>query len=270
MRYTIEGFNQEYATTLKKEIKKNKDSTKTIKVDCTDLVILRWFVDFYPRMKKVEIDGQEYSWLTHSKLVEDLPLLDISQRAFIERMQKLVEFNILTYKFVNNKGGHSYYGFGENYINLINTNNETTIRSNVGGGIRSNVGGIYVQTYSKDNTITDSKLNDNKADYAALVNEFFNSEPVKTAIMTWLDYKKENRQAYKPTGLKVLLNRLKKEAENFGEQYVIDEIEHSIGNRYSGIFAKKEYQTQKKQDFQKHNYSKAALEEIETPLEDML
>ena len=109
-----------------------------------------------------------------------------------------------------------------------------------------------------------------KADYAALVNELFNGEPVKTAIMTWLDYKKENRQAYKPTGLKVLLNRLKKEAENFGEQYVIDEIEHSIGNRYSGIFAKKEYQTQKKQDFQKHNYSKAVLEEIETPLEDML
>ncbi len=267
MRYTIEGFSQEYATTLKKEIK-HRNSTKTIKIDCTDLVILRWFVDFYPRMKKVEIDGQEYAWLTHSKVLADLPLLDINQRSIIERMQKLVEFNILTYKFVNNNGGHSYYGFGENYINLINTNENSTVCSNDGCTVCSNAGGVYVQTYSKDNTIKDSSIKDNKADYAALVNEFFNSEPVKTAINTWLDYKKENRQAYKPTGLKVLLNRLKKEADTFGEQYVIDEIEHSIGNRYSGIFAKKEYQTQKKQEFQRHNYNAKVLQEQETSIEE--
>lgn len=111
-------------------------------------------------------------------------------------------------------------------------------------------------------------IKNNKADYAALVNEFFNSEPIKSAIMTWLDYKKENRQAYKPTGLKVLLNRLKKEADTFGEQYVIDEIEHSIGNRYSGIFAKKEYQTQKKQEFQRHNYTAKVLQEQETSIEE--
>ena len=266
MRHTIEGFSQEYAITLKKEINHRK-STKIIKIDCTDLVILRWFVDFYPRMKKVEINGQEYAWLTHSKVLADLPLLDINQRSIIERMQKLVEFNILTYKFVNNNGGHSYYGFGENYINLINTNENSSVCSNVECSVCSNVGGVYVQTYSKDNTIKDNSIKDNKADYAALVNEFFNNEPVKTAINTWLDYKKENRQAYKPTGLKVLLARLKKDADNFGEQYVIDEINHSIGNRYAGIYAEKIYQKPKKQEFQRHSYSDIALTEVETPLE---
>ena len=44
MRYTIEGFSQEYACSLRKEV-----DGKTIKLDCTDLVILRWFVDFYPK-----------------------------------------------------------------------------------------------------------------------------------------------------------------------------------------------------------------------------
>ena len=94
MRYTIEGFSQEYAMTLRKKvIKRNKEIE--IKIDCTDLVILRWFVDFYPNMKKMIVDGREYAWLTHNKLKNDLPLIDISTEAFNERMKKLVEFKVL-------------------------------------------------------------------------------------------------------------------------------------------------------------------------------
>jgi hypothetical protein len=40
MKQTIEGFNQEYALTLKKTVATSKGE-KTIKIDCTDLVILR-------------------------------------------------------------------------------------------------------------------------------------------------------------------------------------------------------------------------------------
>ena len=70
MRYTIEGFSQEYAMTLRKKvIKRNKEIE--IKIDCTDLVILRWFVDFYPNMKKKIVDRREYAWLTHNKLKND-------------------------------------------------------------------------------------------------------------------------------------------------------------------------------------------------------
>ena len=96
-----------------------------------------------------------------------------------------------------------------------------------------------------------------------LVDEFFESEPVKSAINTWLDYKKENHQTYKPTGLKVLLNRLKKEATDFGDKYVIDEINHSISNNYSGIFAEKNYQKPQKQKFMHHNYDPKVLEQID-------
>ena len=84
MKYTIEGFSQEYALTLKKNIITKYGVEKTIKIDFTDLVILRWFVDFYPNMKKMIIDGKEYVWLSHKKLLNDLPLLDISKRACIE------------------------------------------------------------------------------------------------------------------------------------------------------------------------------------------
>lgn len=268
MRYTIEGFSQEYATTLKKEIN-HRNSTKTIKIDCTDLVILRWFVDFYPRMKKVEIDGQEYAWITHSKVLADLPLLDINQRSIIERMQKLVEFNILTYKFVNNNGGHSYYGFGENYINLINTNENSTVCSNDGCTVCSNAGGVYVQTYSKDNTIKDSSIKDNKTDYAALVNEFFNNEPVKTAIMTWLDHKKQKRQSYTEIGFKKLISKIKKDIDAHGEQYVLDAIDYSLEQNYAGIYPKPTTaKPQPRKEYMRHNYSAEALQEKQANIED--
>lgn len=153
MRYTIEGFSQEYAMTLKKAVPV-KDKEKTIQIDCTDLVILRWFVDFYPNMKKMSVDGKEYAWLTHKKLIADLPLLDITKRACIERMQKLVEFEILDYRLVKEGGTFSLYTFGKNYINLVRSTDTGDEQLNNTGGMRSNDIGGSVQTGNKDYSIS--------------------------------------------------------------------------------------------------------------------
>lgn len=162
MKYTIEGFSQEYAMTLKKMVERTDRRSKTtklveIKIDCTDLVILRWFVDFYPKMKKVIVNGKEYAWLTHKKLVEDLPLIDISKEAFNERMKKLVEFNILEYQFIKEGGSFSLYSFGENYENLVSK--QGGICSNTYGVYVQQPTGVYVQTPTKDNTIIDNTIN---------------------------------------------------------------------------------------------------------------
>jgi len=149
MKCSIEGFSQEYAVTLKKKVIINGKEVER-KIDCTDLVILRWFVDFYPKMKKMEIDGNQYAWLTHSKMVEDLPIIDINKRAFSERLQKLVDFDILTYKLVKEGGTIALYGFGKNYINLV-CSSEGVVRSNDIGGC--------VQTTYKDISIIDNKEN---------------------------------------------------------------------------------------------------------------
>ena len=167
MKYTIEGFNQQYAISLKKDIDEN-GKTKTIKLDCTDLVILRWFVDFYPKMDKHIIDGEVYVMLSHKKIVEDLPIIDITKRAFIERMKKFVILGILKYQLVKESGTYSYYAFGDNYINLIKHQNDTEgIRSNDIGytlerdrGIRSNDIGVYAGTYNKDTSIKNKSIKD--------------------------------------------------------------------------------------------------------------
>lgn len=158
MKYTIEGFSQKYAITLRRQVER-RNRLVEVKIDCTDLVILRWFVDFYPKMKKHIIDGKEYAWLTHGKLLTDLPIIDISKSAFISRMQKLVDFKILDYKFIKTGGTYSLYTFGENYVNLID-NKEGTC-SNIYGVHVQTCTGVDVQTHTKDKSIN-NKINNNK------------------------------------------------------------------------------------------------------------
>lgn len=186
MKYTIEGFSQEYAVTLRKNIFTN-GKEKLIKIDCTDLVILRWFVDFYPNMRKMSVDGQEYAWLSHQKLAEDMPILDISKRACIDRMQKLVEFGILKYRLLKEGGTFSLYTFGENYENLLRRN-EYGIRSNdIGqtregvGGIRSNDIGAYVQPADKDNNTKDTSNKNSLNNIYNVVLDYLN-EKAKTSF----------------------------------------------------------------------------------------
>ena len=80
MKYTIEGFSQEHILTLSytEQLKDGKE--KTVKPEWIDLGLLRYFVDFYPNMKKVEIDGKQYAWLAYSKVLEDLPFIDLYEK----------------------------------------------------------------------------------------------------------------------------------------------------------------------------------------------
>lgn len=121
MKYTIEGFSQEAALNMQATITEN-GKTKTIRLDCTDLLILRWIVDFYPSMHKTTIEGAEYAWVSYDGLLEDMPLLGIGKRALFDRLKKMEQLGILTHKTVTRKGTFSFYGFGENYKLLTSRN----------------------------------------------------------------------------------------------------------------------------------------------------
>lgn len=120
MKYTIEGFSQEAALSIQATITEN-GSTKTIKLDTVDLTILRWIVDFYPRMKKTIIDGDEYVWFNYSTFVEDMPLLGLSKQSLYKRCVKMSQLGVLKHKTVRSGGTYSYYGFGPEYSRLIST-----------------------------------------------------------------------------------------------------------------------------------------------------
>ena len=234
MRYTIEGFSQEYAMTLKKTVTTDKGE-KTVKIDCTDLVVLRWFTDFYPNMPKTIIDGREYVMVAHSKLLEDLPMIDISKRAFIDRMQKLVEFGILDYQLVKKGGTFSFYTFGENYTHLVDDG-----RSNAQGvyvqthkgytfkrdtGIRSSAQGVYVQTYNKNSSINNSSINDSSINNNIVENSEKCDMKVITEIVDYLNEKAHtNYRSNSKTTIRHINARLK-------EGYTLSDFKQVIDNR---------------------------------------
>ena len=156
MKFTIEGFNQEYAMTLTKQVEQRGKIVEK-RIDCIDLVILRWLVDFYPRMNTMDIDGVRYVRVSFRKVQEDLPLLDLSKRAFSDRLQKLVEFDILRYKFIKDGGTFSLFAFGENYPNLVRSNNNG-VCVQTAEGVRSNNNGVCVQATTKDKSIINTSI----------------------------------------------------------------------------------------------------------------
>lgn len=124
MKYTLEGFSQEAALSMRATITEN-GTAKTIKLDLTDLTILRWIVDFYPNMKKTIIEGTEYVWLDYATFVEDMPLLGLSNQSLYKRCMKMVRLGVLKHKTVRDKGTFSYYGFGPEYSRLIGRHSKT-------------------------------------------------------------------------------------------------------------------------------------------------
>ena len=86
------------------------------------------------------------------------------------------------------------------------------------------------------------------------------SDRVKYSIEKWLTYKKEKKQTYKDTGLNTLLKKLEKQVKEKGEQSVIDSIEYSIVNNWSGIYEPKE-KTSKAQPVEVPKYSNTNVED---------
>lgn len=124
MRIAIHDFSQQVASSMVDTVtytKGNKELSKTIAIDATDLLILDWFAKFYPNMKKSIIDGKEYAWVKRSKVLEDLPILRISEASVSERLKKLVHFKLLDYRLIKENGTYCYYTFGDNYRLLIET-----------------------------------------------------------------------------------------------------------------------------------------------------
>ncbi len=119
MKYTIEGFSQEKAIELG--------------LDLEDLLILRWIVDFSPKMSKQVIEGKEYFWVKYQALLQDIPILNFkSKDRLYRKMKSLVNKNILLHKNIKNTNGNfSYYAIGDSYSLLIGEDNIPYVKNTV-------------------------------------------------------------------------------------------------------------------------------------------
>ena len=60
-------------------------------------------------------------------------------------------------------------------------------------------------------------------------------EPIKAELRKWFQYKKERREAYKPTGLQSFLSTVEKKCAMYGVEDIASLIEESMSNGWRGI-----------------------------------
>lgn len=106
MKYSILGFSQEKVVSYEVD---------GLKCDLTDLLLLNYIIyaQSNPKMKHI-LDDEEQPcvWLQHKHLLEDLPILNITEGTLKNRLTKLRKMNLIASKTVADQsmqGTNTYY-----------------------------------------------------------------------------------------------------------------------------------------------------------------
>lgn len=105
----------------------------------------------------------------------------------------------------------------------------------------------FLETQPNPNQADNKNKNDNKNGSDSKNKNDFNltaflDSDFISVLDLWLQYKKEKNQTYKPTGLKTLAEKIKKDYAT--AQLFEEAVKYSISNNYTGIFAPKPQITQ--------------------------
>jgi len=116
MRYSILGFNQ--AKLLQ------------FNLNLSEVLLLSYIYDAQasPTMSHIIEDEKTYTWLNHSKIQSDLPILNVNERQLKYYLNHLTSYNLITAKqtsVTGIKGSRAYYGITEICESLRYDNTDT-------------------------------------------------------------------------------------------------------------------------------------------------
>ena len=209
---------------------------------------MRWLVDFYPKMVKVEIEGVQYAWVNYRELLKDLPLLDIKKQALSDRFKKMCEFEILKHKTIKSDGTFSYYGFGKNYYSLIDTEYQNREQPNTEGAYSTNEGvcsqiqrGAYSTTEQNNQSTKDTSTKKTNKEskkepsgYDAIVKGYTEHEGLRLALYEFIKMRKMIKKPLTDRALTLICNKLNTLANDDYTRQLI--LEQSISNCWQGVF----------------------------------
>ena len=258
MKYTVEGFSQEAALSIQATITEN-GNTKTIKLDIVDLTILRWIVDFYPRMKKTIIDGDEYVWFDYSTFVEDMPLLGLSKQSLYKRCVKMSQLGILKHKTIRSNGTYSYYGFGPGYSRLISTPNHTAQVPTATQDPRSSTPNATPEQFQTPIAEPEPKPQPKKTSktqsFDAIIDAYTSDPKTKDLLGAWLQNRKAKHSAMTVRAIQGNIDKLDRLAQE-SHMSVNEYLDEIVCRGWSGFFIIENYKRtgyQKPQTQQQQN-----------------
>ncbi len=124
--------------------------------------------------------------------------------------------------------------------------------------------------YNINNKELNNKKLNNIKEQQCILGSFEFSDKVKTSIDTWLQYKKEKRQTYKPSGLTALCKKLEQMIKDNNDDYLINAINYSMSQNYSGIFAENKNLNEKPVVKKSDKYTKEQMGTFFTDLDSVV
>lgn len=224
MRYTILGFNQ--AKVVQTDL------------DLTDLLLLDYIIkaNGNPNMKHIVKDDVAYVWLSHSKIHEDLPILNISEGTLRNRISKLKKDGFLISETTANnatKGTMSFYCASEKTMSFLNDVETPPCHAKMTSNNSIN-NYNKLNTLSKDNVLAQKEFNfgvsDEKSkkrtnneeylDACLLINNFTDDKELKKLLGELLDNKfdfaSKQRHHFYASTFKHYLDELSKVNDKIG------------------------------------------------------
>ena len=276
MRYSILGFKQSEAVKLG--------------LSLDDLLLLDYIItaNGTPSMFHVVDKEVSYVWLSHDKLSEDLPILNISEGTLRNKLAKLKADDYITSISVNNKSGRgsrTYYSVTDKTMSLrndmVNTNNTTMSFKNDAVDTTMSLQNDAVSrpchfkmtSYNKlnkdNNKLKDNKLNKKKLNKEKLLDGILAklqlydfSEKVQERLLDYYSDKIDNKEVPREHQLIATLDML----ASVSESVQLQAINNSIRGGWKTIYLPKSDTT--KQQSYAINSDKLSYEEHQKILEN--
>lgn len=253
MRYSIFGFNQKRVVGLITVTKGNDSKDITTRLDTTDLLILSHIADYPNRSKVLKqiIDGQVFFWVEYNNLLEELPILNIRKQALADRFKKYILLHLVKQELVAIDKKHqnaTFFcmtkvyesllyeregGYGSQLQEGMVVNYDTTSSSQL-----QDINNII---NNNNNTSNKKEREDKSSQKKGALDMSIVAPEMQEVVETWLEYKKEKGQTYKPTGFKTFYNNLIKLSDN-NPILAMRIVEKSMQNNYAGIFALRDWE----------------------------
>lgn len=185
-------------------------------LDVVDLAIFDFIKDFSnsPGCIKVLIDGKQYFWISHSKIINDLPIIKITSRQGIfKRINKLIDACLIERKEIDSQ--KSYYCFGVNYDSVtFVTDRQHTLTATVNENLRQpDNSSLHNYNINNYNTID----NNNTALPFSFLKNLIELGAEKILAEDWLKVRKTKKMTNTQTAFDSFENELKKSQRNIND-----------------------------------------------------